>query len=494
MDSSQMPEIKPDIYKEEKGKKGWLASLLSRLGMGGSAGAEGASLGGIEGLGGAGLGGGILATKAGIIGLIVAGTTVAGGIGLVGYKVFGPSSADRAGVGYSSLFEARPKEAQQAGAEGQGGAASNDGKSASLQYLVDANAGSGGAQKKTEAAEDLAAAAKAQSASAGAPHDNNAAPGGQASSLKPGKFGSLSGLTAGAGAGGAGSGASAGAAPAISRNLMASAKPLGAAGGFAAGKNLKGIQGSGVGRGAGRVVGQLKAVYGDQYSASPGRTYDGGRTNAISGAQGLSLGSLGENRGKSDAKPTINPSGNSNRFPEVASTEVEEVTPWKKAIKMATYSILGALVLLMLANKMLVAKHPVSHVLVHIVCAVAACLGLFAIALGAMIGGGEYGQHTQGAIFTLCGGLVTAAAISMMAGMPDKKGAAVSGTPQVLMYLCGGLALVGLIAGYMTKPKTYSSSLFENGKPPDEHIMKSTMPSQDTLIAFHGDLGGDFHA
>ena len=499
---SQMPEIRPVVRREEKKKKGFFGSLFSRFGMGGAGGVEGAgSLGGLEGLGGAGLGGGILATKAGIIGLIVAGSTVAGGIGLVGYKVFGPSSADRAG-GYSSLFDARPKDSQQADGE-QGGA--SDGKSASLQYLAQANAGKVGEQQKTDTMTDAMAVA-AKSASAGAPHDNNAAPGGgkPASLLKPGKFGALS--APGGGGGGGGSGASAGAA--VPRTLIASAKPLSAAGALTPGKSLKGLQGVGALSGKKGAMGQLKAVYGDQYSASPGRTYDGNGRNGMGGGQGLSMGGMGESGGKGNANPTLNPSSMDNRFPPPV-TDTTNVTPWQKAINMAAMLMLGAIALLVIANKLLDAAVDKTGLTAHagplimmakVLAGAAAAMGLLVIALGAMIGGSKYGQSTQGGIFTLSGAFVTAAATAMLSSIwgvnanSAAKEVALDNGAWGVMMACGAAALIGTIAAYMSKPKVYPSSEFNNGKPPDEHLIKATMPSEDVLVAFLPDPGEDRHA
>ena len=64
-------------------------------GVGGAGSAEG-----FGGLLGAGVSGGLLATKAGLIGLILVGTTVAGSLGVVAYKLFGPNASDRDGANF----------------------------------------------------------------------------------------------------------------------------------------------------------------------------------------------------------------------------------------------------------------------------------------------------------------------------------------------------------------------------------------------------------
>src|ERR1700733_10510330 len=109
---SRMPKISPVVNKEKKRDKKKSAGLLARLfggggesaGIGGLGGAGAGAGEGLAGLGGAGaeggigavFGGGILATKAGLMALILVGTTVAGGIGVVGYNLFGPG-ADKTG-------------------------------------------------------------------------------------------------------------------------------------------------------------------------------------------------------------------------------------------------------------------------------------------------------------------------------------------------------------------------------------------------------------
>src|SRR5438045_357407 len=108
MDSPQTdkPEIRPELNKTERKKKGWLANLLSKLGLGGGSGTGG--LGGLGGMGGAsggglgGLGGlfnaGFLATKTGMIVAALIGTTVAGSVGMLGYKLLsGDSSSSSSG-------------------------------------------------------------------------------------------------------------------------------------------------------------------------------------------------------------------------------------------------------------------------------------------------------------------------------------------------------------------------------------------------------------
>jgi len=130
------PKINPEVNREEKKRSG-LAGFLYRLGIGSQAGEGVGGVGGMGGLGGAGswgglLGsGGLLATKAGLIGLILVATTVAGSLGVVAYKLFGPTAADRGDASFSRLFAPKPQNA--AGAAGNGASASANGASKSLQ-------------------------------------------------------------------------------------------------------------------------------------------------------------------------------------------------------------------------------------------------------------------------------------------------------------------------------------------------------------------------
>ena len=157
MDSKpQMPDIKAEVNNVDDGKKKAAAGLLGLLTGSGGSGAAG-GLGGL-GAGAAGVGG-LLATKAGMLALVLMGSAVAGGIGLAGYKMFGPGESDKTG-GNLSLFAPRTQPAVDPNAVAPVNA---DGSSASLNFLAAAAA-------KDKAAEDAANAA----ASAAAPTDNTA--------------------------------------------------------------------------------------------------------------------------------------------------------------------------------------------------------------------------------------------------------------------------------------------------------------------------------
>ena len=128
------PQIVPETNREEKEERkgaGFFASLLNKLGLGG--GAEGsAGIGAASsGAGGAGIASGLFATKAGIVALIVAGTTMAAGIGVVGRSVLSNRSGPSGNAW--SLFPEKS-----GGAAAQQAGAPAGGASSSLDYLQQA--------------------------------------------------------------------------------------------------------------------------------------------------------------------------------------------------------------------------------------------------------------------------------------------------------------------------------------------------------------------
>ncbi len=481
---TDIPKITPAVNREEEKKHGGLAGWFSRMGIGSR------GVGGVGGIGRAGLflSKGILATKAGIIGLILVGTTVAGSVGFVGYKLFGPTSADRSDADFKSIFAAKPKSAA-ASVSGQGGA-SADGISQSLQYLVDANA-----KKMVPAqdqAADVAAAAKAAAVAAVAAvatpgesftKSDNAPSQGPAAKLKSdrkfGQLGQSGGGGSGASSGSAGSGA----------GLLASAK----------GGNLSGMSASRAGGAAGAIpsarrlggaLNQAMQVRRDQASAASsaaaGKTYDGNAQApalADAGSQGSSSGGTGPGTTSSGGTyPTVNPvsgSAGTSNFAPVPSVPGTNVTPWQSAINTALLCLAGACALLFIANmisKKSAAMGPWAKGLAIALSAVAASLGAFAVYLGALIGGGAYGQPLQGGILSLAGGFTIAASAAAIWGFASDG--VLKGGPLAITMVCGGAALAALAAAYLTKPKQYPSTDFQNGWPPDWDHQSGSKTSQ----------------
>ncbi|OGR39662.1 MAG: hypothetical protein A2X29_01735 [Elusimicrobia bacterium GWA2_64_40] len=196
-------------YNEKKEEKGGFLSSLSSLFRGGSSAMGGAS----SGVGSAGGLGGLFATKAGIVGMVLGGATIAAGVGVV-YNFVGPSSKP---VYSPDLFQNSyyEEEASKAGSER---ALSRDSSSAASSTLdmfreqakkdgIGLPGDSGGSGADANASADAAAADSSADASAGAPYADAAAGGGAGGSAGAGKLQASSGFGGGKG-GGAGSGTS----------------------------------------------------------------------------------------------------------------------------------------------------------------------------------------------------------------------------------------------------------------------------------------------
>ncbi|HEX4046785.1 MAG TPA: hypothetical protein VH309_03075 [Elusimicrobiota bacterium] len=516
-----MPEIKPVVNKEpERDKK--KAGLLARLfGGGGSSGLGG--VGGFGGAGGGGLGGlaggGLLATKAGLIALIVAGTTLAGGIGMVGYRLFGPGAALTGNGDNLQLFDAKPKNAQGAG----GQAAPADGNSASLQDFRDAN-------RLPKPADASASAAPADAAAAGA-----AVSGSAASSVATGplnkagdtgngvhkgmlknvaKFGALTGP-----GGGGGSGAVASSAPQKASGALLAAKS-GTLSGFKGGSAAKqsgGTSRSLAGKHFAGAAGQGFAVLGNQKGAqssyAAGQTYDGAGSGGsnISGA-GTPIGGPGAaTAATAPAQPTSLPGpANSPNTSNIPTPTAATVCPWQDAIQSAQM-IIGIAGLLLVAASLISKMKPYGPMISKVIGFAVAALGVMVIGLGAKIASGPYSQKLQGGVLAAAGaGLVLA---GMMAGLADNTNAKglstnADGTPiadntvtgtsafntsdgpstgmlsgiNPFVLIGGGAALIGLAAASMVPPTKYPGSDFPNGTPPDLHLWGyQELPSETAL-------------
>lgn len=475
MDMKKIPEIKVAANKErDDDKKGGLLLALSRL----TAGSGSSVLGGS-------LGTGIMATKAGVIGLALAVTTTAGSVGFIGYKIFGPGASDRTGVSFS-LFEPKPKSsAEPSSAEP---AKTGGAPSASLNYLTKANAGSdyGAAARAQEEAAAKAsqagasgaassAAGQAASASVGSGQNNNAAPGARPGSLlkTDSKIGQLSQMGAGAA-----SGAKAEAAGAAAKDLLAAVPKGGQVSGFDKGAtNPTAVAGrralsSGVrSLGAFRQLGQVKSdQVGAASSQKAGTTYDGNRTVAAGGSTigpdaGIPQGGAGvEGAGaRSNNNPTSASNNGSDRFNPPPSIGGVNVTPWQSAIKTAAILVAISAVLLFVLYKLKETGTDKYNYLAYAIMGLLAVLGLATIVLGSMMAGGQYGQLFQGNMFVLAGGFIVGAAAAGYFYFDGDGG----GLPLMIMALSGAAALGSAIWGYLSTPKVYSPSVFKDGKPPD---------------------------
>lgn len=193
-------------YNEKKEEKGGFLSSLSALFRGGSSAMGGAS----SGMGSAGGLGGLFATKAGIVGMVLGGATIAAGVGVV-YNFVGPTSKP---VYSPDLFQNTYYE-EEASKAGQERAVSRDASAAAASTLdmfreqakkdgIGLPGDSAGAGADAEASADPAAADSYADASSEAP-SADAAAGGAAGGA--GKLQASAGFGGKAG-GGAGSGTS----------------------------------------------------------------------------------------------------------------------------------------------------------------------------------------------------------------------------------------------------------------------------------------------
>ncbi len=460
---SQVPEIKPEVNKEENKEEkkggGFLGSLF---GSGGGAGS-----GAMGGLGGAAAGGGILATKAGLVALILVGSTVAGGLGLVGYRAFSPSHS---GSGSMSLFEARPKPAPGAeGAEGEGAAGGGSGVSASLDYFAKANAGAGDGAPAAEAppiAPTAATADAAASASASASRmaNNNAPASGPAASLPKLSGGAKIGQMSGSGGGGGTSASmAAGGAPGQFGGARAGSISgmRGGAGDF---RGAGGAKNYGAARrsGAYKTLGAIRRDHrGATSSQVAGQRYDravpGGSTIGSEGGEIVGGEQQGA-RATGDTKTTPNKIANDrDQENPPPPPPPKEVTPWQKEISLAKNLLMGAALCLFLAAQLAMVKEPtdLTKVLRYALAAIGGLLALYAMYLGIKVLGGKYGQGTLGTIFLLSGALLTATSVGLLLWEPKpddvEKGLTMASLPTWL-GLCGVVGIVGVVSTFFLKP------------------------------------------
>ncbi|MBI4676874.1 MAG: hypothetical protein HY748_04765 [Elusimicrobia bacterium] len=453
---SQTPDIKPELNKgqqpeqEEKKRSGFFANLFSKATGGGSA---------TGGLGSAAAGG-ILATKAGIVGLAIIGTTVAGGIGYVGYKAMMPSSEPQT----LSIFEARPKSALPADESGR--QASKDGVSGSLDMFAKANAPD--EVRPPEAASQVEPAAEGSASPAGSAVDHGDATlhGPAASIPKPqfsGKIGGLSGSTGGSGTSASFS-AGSGSGPQFTAGKKGGISAMGKGSGArptSVGGAMKSLR-----RGSNmRTLGQIKK---DQLggrarsSAAAGRTYDGNTQAGSFGTEGGvpegGAGAGAQDAGELSGQPStaVNDKNEEDAPPP---PKPKDVTPWAKQLNMAKMLLMGAAAILFIATQLKMKETAGVFTvapLVRILAAVGGLMALAAMVIGFTVLSGKFGQKALGTIFALSGGLLTAVSVGLLGpGDPETiaKGTVLDQMP-VWMQICGVVGLVGVISTQFLKPKT----------------------------------------
>lgn len=505
---TQMPDIKAEVLRTDDGKKKG-AGFLGLFGGGGSGAA-----GGLGGLGaGAAGGGGLLATKAGMLALVLMGSAVAGGIGLAGYKMFGPGEADRTG-GNLSLFQPKP---QQAASDGVAPVA-GDGTSVSLSMMAQ-----GAAKDKEPEVSDSASAAAVTDAAAGDPAKDAAAAEAarRAAAARDGNGGALNsgggagavgsmgrglmntkklGALSGASSGGASTTAGSGTVGKLGDGL-ASASRNGSSSGFSrSGPGAKASAAKGrAARGGRGARAQARNVMGDQAggragsSFAAGRTYDGSATQS-GGAIGpdggaIGMGGAGDGTSAQPRSLAANSAPNVNEQEPPPATPNPIVTPWEKALNNAMMAVALAGALMMVANMLLSDLTVFKGATLGIAKALLwAAMAASAVALyyAGQATFGPGGQKTQGGLIMLAAGLTATMSGIMLAkvwGDPklgaDAKVLADPVNP-MLIKLIGGGAAVALIGSMMIPKKTMPKSEAEaNGYPTSYH---APAPARDYRV------------
>jgi hypothetical protein len=509
---SGLPEIKPQVNqetKEDRKKGGFFARLFGA----GAAGEGGAGLGGVVDIGGAAASGGLLATKAGLIALILGGSTVAAAVGLLGYHFLGPGQDDGTDAGLS-VFAAKPKGAAADAAAGAN--AGKDGNSDSLSMLAKANgdvnspgegSAAGGAPKDATAAD--AASASASAAGTGGPNtamSDSAGGAGHKLMNNTAKFGALG---ASFGSGGAAAGGSSASAPKIDPTaaskgaLTAMAPGRGAAASAASARSAAGHSNGAIGQAFGALGDQRGGMAGSSYQA--GRTYDGSTTGGVSsiGPQaGLpSVGSAGTSGTQASQTSTPNPANTKNNSITAPPTPSSaNVTPWQGDIQAAEALVALALILMLMKSKLMkMLALPTTGFAMHAISIIMGMIGLAVIALGARIAGGSYGQVLQGHMLAAAGvGIMIAAVGSFMGDAADAASQSTTGGTTatstttggaatansyggIFVLVGGGMALLSTAAAALQPPTSYPSSDFPNGVPGKGWFSMGHMPSQDAL-------------
>lgn len=532
---SQIPDIQPDLNRDPENKKkkkdqkgaGFLARLFGGGGGGagglgglGGAGGLGGLGGGLSGLGGAAATGGLLATKAGLLAIILAASTVAAGIGLVGYRLFGSNSVDEtAEAGNLQLFASKPKDNPNPAAN----AVPKDGSSPSLSMVAQANSMTPKAPELPPApeAKDATAAAPAQASVSSAESSPINAVGSGGSGVNKnllkggGKFGELTKGFGGGGALSGGAGGAAGAKTGDGAGLGANGAKTGKSTAMAhnTASALGASRAFGSRRGSNVATRQLMAVQKDQRGAmtsySAGRTYDGNtaQSGGNIGPEGGAIGAgMGDGAGN-QPKSMPNSAAQTNKQEPPPTPPSHDVTPWAQAIKTAQMLLMLGAMILMIMDQI---KGPQAKMIKSVLAAIVMAMGAAVVALGAQVSGGQYGQKAQGGVLAAAGiGLTAAAVWALMdvnkGGKPSETGAAgeqaasqgaqqgaqqgadkgaggLLGNINPYVLLGGGAALIGMIGTSMLPPKRYPSKDFQNGTPPDDHWFGyREAPSQTAL-------------
>lgn len=477
--------------KINKGEKTGIAGILSALGWNA---AEGEAVsGGLGGLIDAATSGGILATKAGVVALALAGTTIAGGVGWLGYKVLGPGPGDKA-HSHFQVFQPKPASSNSGAAQGGNGGKSQGSGQSSLGELSQANQGAMG-----QAAALASAAPVASAAIGAAPKSPNLgkAFGGKGPKIMPklagaSKIGQLSNLNA--------KGAAAPAKKAAPVHALAAS---GLPGGVGSGAPHGALAGRGFGSGGGggggfRAMNGAGTGYGSMGPNNvPGNgLFDGSRASSLGVPSGSGVGGAGSGAptqfpNASSYGGQYSPQGGNNM--NNGMNNGTNVTPWQGAINLATMLSLLAGGLLALGYKL--SQPPATptpnKAAVVIIGAVVAAIGGFIAYLGSKIAGGQFGQSFQGGAFTLSGTFTSLAGTALAAG----AGLNMLGTPTAtgaMSYIwmgCGAVGLLSAMTGYLVPGQQYPATMFY-GNPPDWTNPNAQVNPNPYAYPSYGGYGG----
>lgn len=406
--SQPAPEVKPDLIgsgQAEKKKESFGTALLAKLGLGGSA--AGGSAGAA-----AGVGTGILASKAGVAALVLAGTSVAAGIGVLmmtpdqkparAVADEGPSVFAIATDGKGAM--ARAAAEQQAAVQ----PAPSDGVSTSLDFLRTAN------NPKEPPVEDDAIEQAEEStervdSGVEAPDHRNAPAASGRMKKKPfkrGKFAKGKGLGA---RGGGATRATLTAQAGLSGGSMGGFEKVYRAprntGGMKKGTNAKmaarrRTSSSRRSRASKQLVKTNRAVRSHARQASVssagyGTTYDGSTQANSIGGDGGDIGAEGDNTGGDGVSKMVNPSTAKDLRktpPAPDPGEGENETPYQDLIKKAMLAMAISGALLLVANQVKKGNPIVAKILAGLALAAALYCGYLGMQMMQEDNGGQTGQ------------------------------------------------------------------------------------------------------
>lgn len=416
IDELNLPRIEGQVMRkegEEKKGAGFLFGVLSKLGL------KTGLVGEVGALGG------LMATNAGIVGLVLVGTTIAAGTGM--FLSLSRPARVSPNANMTGILPQSDSQSSAALSAGVQAGAPKDGTSASLDYVAQANRDASGDGAGAKPGEGAAADSQGptdssvQDAASGAGGSGGAgASGGGSASVRPpspmpgGRLVRAQGIGAG---GGGGTAASASAGNSIAgANRGGARSPAGSGSAYPRSSVNRPFTAAGK-RAAQQAAQALRVTRGNLKSGnvnSPGAglTYDGGRGSV--GVPGIGAAHPVEGAG-------LIGSGVS-KDPGVASTakDIKDIskapkiddgknkTPYQKYIIAAIAALAIGMICLLLAGHLMKLAHAGNAAMLlpaQILAGIAAAAGVAAAACGAVIWT-KYEQMGQGLMFVMAGGVL----------------------------------------------------------------------------------------